>query len=279
MEGLKLAAIQEPITYLLYAGRWFPTTGYMHRPLHGGNAHARAAGAPRVLQRRTGEPRTRVTLAGGKPGDQYDFNWTKPGFPGTIIAGRYVDAAATSARATSRSGSQSATSRPPTTWPRRPTRNSISSPTALALPETSQLNVVEIPDDTLPAVWAPELAGIMGSRTGDKSGIRLLANTIAHQWWGSEVSPRTLNDAWITNGMARYAELMYMEEENGKNAMQSRLAGRGRQRPGLRHHAPFVFWPRAAVLARSSSRRPSTRAPRSSTCCAGKSATRLFSPR
>ena len=57
-------------------------------------------------------------------------------------------------------------------------------------PESSHLNVVEIPDDTLPAVWAPELAGIMGSRVGDKSGVRLLANTIAHQWWGSEVSPQ-----------------------------------------------------------------------------------------
>ena len=29
VEGLKLAAIQEPITYLLYPARWFPTTGFM----------------------------------------------------------------------------------------------------------------------------------------------------------------------------------------------------------------------------------------------------------
>src|SRR5579863_6658431 len=29
VEGLKLAAIQEPITYLLYPARWFPTSGYM----------------------------------------------------------------------------------------------------------------------------------------------------------------------------------------------------------------------------------------------------------
>jgi aminopeptidase N len=72
-------------------------------------------------------------------------------------------------------------------------------------------------------VWAPELAGILGSRVGDKSGVRLLANTIAHQWWGSEVSPRNLNDAWITNGMARYGELMYVEEENGKGAMRAAL--------------------------------------------------------
>src|ERR1035437_8277374 len=36
-------------------------------------------------------------------------------------------------------------------------------------------------------------------------------------------SPRTLNDAWITNGMARYGELMYVEEESGNNAMKTAL--------------------------------------------------------
>ena len=89
--------------------------------------------------------------------------------------------------------------------------------------KAAALNVVELPDDTLPAVWAPELAAIMGSRIGDKSGVRLLANTIAHQWWGSEVSPKTLNDAWITNGMSRYGELMYLEDENGKTALKTAL--------------------------------------------------------
>ncbi len=29
IEGLKLAAIQEPVTYLLYPARWFPSTGYL----------------------------------------------------------------------------------------------------------------------------------------------------------------------------------------------------------------------------------------------------------
>ncbi len=63
----------------------------------------------------------------------------------------------------------------------------------------------------------------MGSRAGDKSGIRLLANTIAHLWWGSEVSPRSLSDAWITNGMSRYGELMFIEDENGKTALKTAL--------------------------------------------------------
>jgi peptidase M1-like protein/tetratricopeptide repeat protein len=52
---------------------------------------------------------------------------------------------------------------------------------------------------------------------------RLLTNMLAHQWWGSEVSPATLNDAWITNGMCRYGELMYLQENAGNNAFQTAI--------------------------------------------------------
>jgi tetratricopeptide (TPR) repeat protein len=221
VEGLKLAAIQEPITYLLYASRWFPTGGYL-TDRYMMELHIRVPQGMRVFSSgATGGPRP-AKLASGKPADQYDFSWKRSGFPGTVIAGRYVEG--------------------PNAGPgnvkvwltiRHQAAGSDLAQTAnkqfefftdsFGVPETSRLNVVEIPDDTLPAVWAPEIAGIMGSRTGDKTGIRLLANTISHQWWGSEVSPRTLNDAWITNGMARYGELMYVEEENGKNAMKAAL--------------------------------------------------------
>ncbi len=86
-------------------------------------------------------------------------------------------------------------------------------------PLTNRLNVVELPDDTVPAYWGPEVAAIAGSRIGEKQNYRLLANTIAHQWWGSDVSPLTLNDAWITNGMSRYSEAIYINEQSGKQAM------------------------------------------------------------
>jgi hypothetical protein len=105
-----------------------------------------------------------------------------------------------------------------------PTRNSTFFTDSFGEPESTHLNVVtELPDDTLPAAYAPELAAIQGSRVGDKSGIRLLANTIAHQWWGCEISPRTLGDAWITNGMSRYGELMYVEDQSGKSALKAAL--------------------------------------------------------
>ena len=89
IEGLKLAAIQEPITYLLYPARWFPTTGYMTDRFTA-EIHFRVPQGMKVFSSGAQGASHSVKLADGKPGDQYDFNWTKPGFPGTIIAGRFV---------------------------------------------------------------------------------------------------------------------------------------------------------------------------------------------
>ena len=221
VEGLKLAAIQEPVSYLLYPARWFPMTGYLIDRFTA-EMHIRVPQGMRVLASGvTGTPKS-VTLSDGKPGDEYAFKWSKPGFPATVIAGRFADPVSAGAgnvkvyltvnhQASAYSLAQTA-------------EKQFSFFTGnFGAPESPRLNVVELPDDVLLGVWAPEIAGIPGNRTGDKSGVRWLANTIAHQWWGSEVSPRTLNDAWITNGMSRYGELMYLEEDSGKSALRSAL--------------------------------------------------------
>jgi hypothetical protein len=221
IEGLKLAAIQEPITYLLYPARWFPMTGYLTDRFTA-EMHIRVPQGMRVFASGSDGKSKPVTLANGKPGDQYDFKWNKPGFPGTVIAGRFlppVSAGPGNVKVYLTVAHQASANELAQTAAKEYDFFTDS----FGIPESSHLNVVEIPDDTLPAVWAPELAAILGSRVGDKTAIRLLANTIAHQWWGSEVSPRTMNDAWITNGMSRYGELMYLEDESGKSAMRSAL--------------------------------------------------------
>jgi aminopeptidase N len=221
VEGLKLAAIQEPITYLLYAARWFPTSGYMTDRFTA-QIKIRVPQGMKVFGSGGKGSSTPAKLASGKPGDEFEFDWTKPGFPGTIIAGRFLGPfnagpgnvkvyLSVSHQASGNQLAQTAQ------------KEFDFFTDSFGGPEVSHLNVVELPDDTLPAAWAPELAAILGSRVGDKTGVRLLANTIAHQWWGSEVSPRTLNDAWITNGMSRYGELMYLEDENGHSAMRNAL--------------------------------------------------------
>jgi tetratricopeptide (TPR) repeat protein len=221
VEGLKLAAIQEPITYLLYAARWFPMTGYMTDRFTA-EMHIRVPQGMRVFASGSAGAMKSVTLSNGKQGDEYDFKWTRPGFPGTVIAGRFVGPVSVGAGnvkvylTISHQGLANQLAE-------TATKEHDFFTGSFGAPESERLNVVELPDDTLPAVYAPELAAIMGSRVGDKSSVRLLANTIAHQWWGCEISPKSLSDAWITNGMSRYGELMFVEDQSGKSALRTAL--------------------------------------------------------
>jgi hypothetical protein len=221
VEGMKLAQIAEPITYLLYPARWFPMAGYL-TDRFSAEMHIRVPQGMRVFAsgaQGQGQP---VTLSGGKPGEEWSFNWPKPDFPGTILAGRYVGPFSVG------SGNVKVyltVSHQAQGNPLAQTANDEYNffTNDFGMPESSHVDVVEIPDGTLTSVWAPELAGIPGSYIGNKSGPRLLANTMAHLWWGCEVSPATLNDAWITNGMARYADLMYLKNASGQTALNSAL--------------------------------------------------------
>ncbi|AXC14993.1 peptidase M1, membrane alanine aminopeptidase [Acidisarcina polymorpha] len=211
VEGLKLASIGSPISYLFYPARWFPMTGYLTDRFTA-DIHISVPEGYRVAGSGAVTP---ITQSGGT----FEFRWDKPGFPGTIIAGKFNPIAAPSASYVHIW----------TTDARKSTAPEFADTAAKEFnfftgifgpAESVHFNVVEIPDDTLPAYWAPEIAAIPGSRMSSKGNFRLLANTVSRQWWGSQVSPATLNDAWITNGMSRYAELMYLEEEGGQSALQ-----------------------------------------------------------
>ncbi len=215
VEGIKLAAVGEPISILLYAGRWFPMTGLFTNRFTA-EMHIRVPSDERVVGSgyvgQKSLPGTRT---------EYSFNWKKPGFPGTIVAGKFLEPI---------SAPGIANIKVYVTEPRKPGAVDFAQTAAKEFelmttqfgePESGQINIVELPDDSVSAAWGPGIAAIGGRRIMDHNSQRLLANTLAHQWWGSEISPATMNDAWITNGMSRYAELMYVEDASGKTAFQS----------------------------------------------------------
>jgi tetratricopeptide (TPR) repeat protein len=82
------------------------------------------------------------------------------------------------------------------------------------------LYVVELPDDTLPTAWAPEIAGLASRAIQQKINYRLLANVVARQWWGARVSPARQEDAWLGDGFARYSEARYVEWAAGQAAFE-----------------------------------------------------------
>jgi tetratricopeptide (TPR) repeat protein len=157
----------------------------------------------------------------GQSGGTFEFRWTKPGFPGTIIAGKFLPPIAAPGIPNVRIWVTEKHKANATAYAQTASEQFEYFSSIDGEPESSRLNIVEIPDDSVAAAWAPEIAAIAGNRIGDRNSHRLLANTISHQWRGSEISPATLNDAWITNGMSRYSELMYVEQASGKTAFET----------------------------------------------------------
>src|SRR6185312_15196425 len=62
----------------------------------------------------------------------------------------------------------------------------------------------------------PQIAAIASRAVSEKVNYRLLANTLAHQWWGSSVSPAAKDDFWITEGAARDSEVRYVQDAAGE---------------------------------------------------------------
>jgi tetratricopeptide (TPR) repeat protein len=214
VEGIKLASVEDPISILLYPGRWFPMTGLFTNRFTA-EMRIRVPGDERVVGSGSG-----VAAQKSLPGNrtEFTFKWAKPGFPGTIIAGKFIEPiSVANVRVYVTEKHKDAAQ----DFASTAERQYLYMSGTFGQPESTRMNLVELPDDAVSAAWAPEIAAISGARVAGKTFQRLLSNTLAHQWWGSQISPATMNDAWITNGMSRYAELMYMEDSAGKNAFQS----------------------------------------------------------
>jgi hypothetical protein len=152
-----------------------------------------------------------------KGGETWQFNWDRSGFPGTIVASKFKAPTAVMGAANIKVYTTPTHESAAQQFAQTANREYDFFSGSFGPAESSRLNVIELPDDTVQAYWAPEMALVAGAHFTDR---RLLANTIARQWWSSMVSPATLNDAWITNGMSRYGELMYLEDTAGKQAME-----------------------------------------------------------
>jgi len=78
--------------------------------------------------------------------------------------------------------------------------------------------VVQMPDGGLREFSGPGLL-VMSKRAWDpKINDRVIARLVASQWWGNRVLPATRGDVWISDGLARYSEALYAEQNAGKEA-------------------------------------------------------------
>ncbi len=222
VQGLKLAYVGPDTSYLLYSGLWFPVAGY------GTNrftatisvtvpSHMIAIGSGKEAAAVTASADKKSAVANSKT---FTFAWTKPSFPGTIIAGTFHEFKSDEAGIDLHVFF-------------KPTHQTLESEYAATAVKaftyfvtqygnapSTRLQLVEIPDDTVPSAWAPEIAGVASRAISEKVNYRLIANTVAHQWWGVSVSPASKADWWISDGFARYSEARYVESAAGELGLE-----------------------------------------------------------
>ena len=221
--GLKLAYIGDDTSYLFYSGRWFPVSGY---GLNRFTSSISITVPAHLLVIGSGKATVVDTPASKKPNTTvlptktFTFVSAKPSFPGTIVAGVFQeyksDEAGLDLHVFFKPTHQSLAPAYTTTAVQEFTYFI----TLYGLPQSQRLNVVELPGDTLPYAWAPEIAGLAGPSITEKTNYRLLADAVAHQWWGVSVSPASKDDWWLSDGFSRYSEAMYVENAAGAAGLE-----------------------------------------------------------
>jgi aminopeptidase N len=225
VQGLKLAYIGPDTSYLLYSGLWFPIAGYgVNRFTSTINvtvpSHMVAIGSGNVKEQAGAFPSTKKSTTALANSKTFTFTSDKASLPGTIVAGTFKEFKSDDAGIDMHVFFK----------PNHQDLGADYASTALKAftffvtqygnAPSTKLNVIEIPDGTVPTAWAPEIAALSSRAITPKTNYRLLANTIAHQWWGVSVSPASKDDWWISDGFARYSEARYVESAAGEAGLE-----------------------------------------------------------
>jgi Peptidase family M1 domain/Tetratricopeptide repeat len=221
--GLKLAYVGDDTSYLLYAGRWFPVSGYGINRFTSTikvtvPAHMVVIGSGKGSV--TENPPSKKPNSNGLPTKTFTFVSNKPSFPGMIVAGVFQEFKSDEAGMNLHVFFKPSHQTIAPTYATTAVQEFTYFVTLFGSPQSQKLNVVELPGDTVPYAWAPEIAALAGPSITEKINYRLLANAIAHQWWGVSVSPASKDDWWLSDGFSRYSEAMYVENAAGAAGLE-----------------------------------------------------------
>ena len=148
--GLKLASIADPTSYLLYAGRWFPVSGYGVNRFTS-NIHVTVPQGYTVI----GSGATTAESAASKTAgaqENFSFVWDKPSFPGTLIIGKFEETTVTGSIVPVHVFFPSGHKQEAQEYGDAAGKEFTYFHTLYGEPLSTNLKIVELPDDT---VWSP----------------------------------------------------------------------------------------------------------------------------
>ena len=218
--GVRLASIYKDGAYLLLPSRWFPLTVY---PTNRYTGTFRLNVPDTFAVAGTGKSLSPTPVAAKSAADGgrllYVFECSTAAPNGSFVAGPLKLTAKQAEGISVNVYAPPAATANPADFANGIARSvNVFSDLFGALAEEPSFTVVQIPDGGLREFAGPGLL-VLGQRAWDpKINDRVIARLVASQWWGNQVLPATRGDVWISDGLARYSEALYAEQNAGKEA-------------------------------------------------------------
>jgi tetratricopeptide (TPR) repeat protein len=210
--GINFASIGGDYSYLMYPARWFPISGYTTDRFTSDFKITVPSGY-KVLG--SGIVTNEPSEDGGVT---YNLEFSQPSFPGSIAVVSQEPQIIESEGINTTFYFRDEATNMASSYGREMGRVMGFLSDLYGIPPESGLTVVETEEGTPNGYSAPGMLFVSTPAIGDEVDMRLLVNQMARQYWGNLVSPATRNHLWLVNGMARYTELLWVEDTEGPTA-------------------------------------------------------------
>src|ERR1700674_3698100 len=217
--GARAALINKDGAYLLLPARWFPLTNF---PSNRYTATFRLNVPDSFAVAGTGKSAAPSPMAGKNAVEGgrllYTFECKNAAAHGTFVAGNLqlnpqqsegINVAVYAPRAASANAADFAAS---------VARSAIIFSDMFGPIPDPTFTLIQLPDGTFRDFAAPGVLLLSRHTWDPRASDRTIARLVASQWWGVQVLPATPGDVWVTDGLARYSEALYAEQNAGKEA-------------------------------------------------------------
>jgi len=217
--GVKTAVISKEGAYLLLPARWFPLTNF---PANRYTATFRLNVPDSFAVAGTGKASAPSPMPGKNSAEGgrllYTFQCDTPAPNGTFVAGELQ-------LSPEQAEGVNVSVYAPRSAPGKPSDFAASVARSYTMfsdmfgpLHDADVTVAQLPDGTLRDFSGPGLV-LLSKRIWDPKGAdRTIARLVASQWWGNAVLPASPGDVWISDGLARYCEALYAEQNAGREA-------------------------------------------------------------
>jgi len=215
--GIRFAAINEEYAYLLYPARWFPISGYT-TDRYSWEARITVPEGYRVVAEGVEK-----TEAAGPGQVAFLFSSLRPAFPGSLAVVRGEPVQSPYEGITTNVYFRGEAAALADAYGQEAGKIlSYFSGVFGAAPQAN-LTLVETEDGAPNGYAAGGILFLAPRMLTKEINSRVLANQISRQWWGILLSAATRDHLWITNGAARYGEMLWVEHSAGAAAMEAEI--------------------------------------------------------